>query len=98
MSILMSEVEIIYKIEIINQDIIYFKKYKTNLKKFFLNQVKDLSKNNISKFLIELELIALNISKLHTDKKEYLELLNILYYGNTEQTNGEQTNGEQTSS
>lgn len=83
---MINEREVIYRAEMIQADINYFIRYKNNLSKYLVQNSKEMNKKNTLKFINEIESIILHIEKLKTEKKDYLTLLDKIYYGNNSST------------
>lgn len=83
---MINEREVIYRAEMIQADINYFIRYKKNLSKHLVENSKEINKKNTLKFIQEIESIILHIEKLKTEKKDYLTLLDKIYYGNNSST------------
>ena len=83
---MINEREVIYRAEMIQADINYFIRYKNNLSKYLVQNSKEMNKKNTLKFIKEIESIILHIEKLKTEKKDYLTLLDKIYYGNNSST------------
>lgn len=79
---MITEKEIDYQIKLIQEDIQYFLNYKNQLKKFSINNRMSISQLSMNKIFIEIETLTLYIQKLKNEEKEYLKLLNNIYYGN----------------
>jgi hypothetical protein len=79
---MITEKEIDYQIKLIQEDIQYFLNYKNQLKKFSINNRMSIPQLSMNKIFIEIETLTLYIQKLKNEEKEYLKLLNNIYYGN----------------
>jgi hypothetical protein len=83
---MINEKEILYSIEILKNEINYFLKYKNQLKKYSIDNREKISKINMNKIFIEIENLTLHILKLKNQEKEFLKLLDSIYYGNKSDT------------
>ena len=79
---MINEKEIDYAISLIQADIQYYIRYKSQLKKFTTDNRSDISKANMIKIFSEIEKITLYIQKLKNQEQELLKLLDKIYYGN----------------
>jgi hypothetical protein len=79
---MIKEKEIDYSISLIQADIQYYIRYKSQLKKFTTDNRSDISKANMIKIFSEIEKITLYIQKLKNQEQELLKLLDKIYYGN----------------
>jgi hypothetical protein len=83
---MINEKEILYSIEILKNEINYFLKYKNQLKNYSIDNREKISKINMNKIFIEIENLTLHILKLKNQEKEFLKLLDSIYYGNKSDT------------
>lgn len=74
--------EIDYSIALIQAEISYFKKYKKNLKLFFVKNKEVINETKTNKILNEIEHITIHILLLKNQEQEYLQLLDKINYGN----------------
>lgn len=74
--------EIDYSIALIQAEIHYFKKYKNNLKLFFIKNKESINEIKSYKILREIERITIHIVSLQNQEKENLQLLEKTNYGN----------------
>ena len=79
---MINEKEIDYSINLIQADIQYYIRYKSQLKKFTADNRSDICKANMIKIFSEIEKITLYIQKLKNQEQELLKLLDKIYYGN----------------
>jgi hypothetical protein len=79
---MINEKEIDYAISLIQADIQYYIRYKSQLKKFTTDNRSDISKANMIKIFSEIEKITLHIQKLKNQEQEFLKFLDKIYYGN----------------
>ena len=79
---MINEKEIDYAISLIQADVQYYIRYKSQLKKFTTDNRSDISKANMIKIFSEIEKITLHIQKLKNQEQELLKLLDKIYYGN----------------
>ena len=79
---MINEKEIDYAISLIQADIQYYIRYKSQLKKFTTDNRSDISKANMIKIFSEIEKITLYIQKLKNQEQQLLKLLDKIYYGN----------------
>jgi hypothetical protein len=78
---MINEREVIYKAEIMQGDINYFIKYKKNLSKYLVSELKTITKKKATSILKEIENINAHIKKLEIEKKNTLICLDNVYYG-----------------
>lgn len=74
--------EIDYSIALIQAEIYYFKKYKKNLKLFFVKNKEVINETKTNKIFNEIERITIHILLLKNQEQEYLQLLDKINYGN----------------
>ena len=79
---MINEKEIDYAINLIQCDVQYFIRYKSQLKKFAVDNRNTISKANMIKIFSEIERITLHIEKLKTQEQELFNILDTIYYGN----------------
>jgi len=78
---MINEREIIYQIELIQAEINYFERYKKNLTKYFLDDIRFITKAKANKIIKEISNVGLEVYKLNYLQKEYYKLLNKQNYG-----------------
>lgn len=84
---MINEREVIYKAEIMQGDINYFIKYKKNLSKYLVSELKVISKKKATKIIKEIEEISMHIKNLELEKKNTLICLDKIYYGDKHSSN-----------
>ena len=79
---MINEKEIDYLVNLTQADTQYYIRYKSQLKKFAVENRAGITKADMVKILSEIERITLHIQKLKNQEQEFLKLLDSIYYGN----------------
>lgn len=77
---ILTDKEIDYAINIVQSDIQYYIRYKSQLKKFAVDNRAKISKANMIKIFSEIEKITLHILNLKNHEQQLIILLDKAYY------------------
>jgi hypothetical protein len=79
---MINEKEIDYLVNLTQADTQYYIRYKSQLKKFAVDNRAEITKAKMVKIFSEIETITLHIQKLKNQEQELLKLLDNIYYVN----------------